>query len=205
MFAEPGEGPIGTNAPLLQLDQSSEFNGNKQVPLPGFGWVQRGLKELVDELSEGGDSDRVDVANIPCFICEMGIVAPTCAQKAALDRSAREGATTADPLALFTEMAVYAEEQIFSRAASDEEFVRKGFRCNPALIYNHYFMHELDARLGAANEIRAVRAFKMALYNTAINESPSGEMLRPEVDTIRMMQMLARAESDAFSRMNKTT
>ncbi len=205
MFAEPGEGPIGANAPLLQLDQSSEFNGNKPVPLPGFGWVKQGLQELVEELSEGAGSAPIDPSSIPCFICEMGIVAPTCAQKAALDRSAREGATTSDPLALFSEMAVYAEEQIFSRAASDEDFVKKGFRCSAALIYNHYFMHELDPRLGAANEVRAARAFKKVLFETAINESPSGEMLRPEVDTIRMLQMLARVESDAFSRMNKTT
>ena len=205
MYAEPGEAPIGANAPLLQLDQSSEFNGNKPAPLQGFGWVRQGMQELLEEASEGREDEKLDYSHIPCFICEMAIAAPTCAHKVALDGMAREGATTMDPMALFGEMAVYAQEQIFTRAATDEEFVKRGFRCSPALVCYHYFMHVLDPQQGAANELRAVRALKWTLFMTAVNVSPSGEELRPEVDTVRMLQMLGRLEKEAFDRMHRTT
>jgi hypothetical protein len=164
------------------------------------------MNECAPDQREGEPGTRdapQDPMNAPCFLCEMAIDAPACAHKMTMDSMAREGNATVDPRALYEEMAVYAQEQIFARASRDPAFVRKGFVCNAAIIYMHYFAHVLDPQLGAANEVRAIRALKLALYSTGVERTPDGMLVRPEIDAVRMMQLLGKAESDAFARMNK--
>ncbi len=194
--------PIRADAPLVSIDQSSEIAGNKRGPLPGFGWVIDGMKDCVPD-GEPGDTP-FDPLNAPCFLCEMAIEAPKCVHKTTMDAMAREGSQTVDPKALYEEMALYAREQIFVRAMRDPEFARKGFVCNAAVIYTHYFSHMLDPQLGAANELRAIRALKHALYSNGVERTPDGALVRPEIDTVRMLQLLGKAESDAFARMQKS-
>lgn len=211
MMDDAADAPVGVGAPLLSLSDSSDINGDKPAALPGFEWVLKSLAadaEGEPGSGEGEDCDGASVAaaapgdpfSAPCFLCHMAVAAPGNLYKVQMDAMVDEGSMRIGSRELYEEVAMYAQESVFRRAMTDPAFRSKNFKCNAAVAFVHYNMHDIDMRRGAAQDIRDIRELKWVLRSTAVDQAPDGKLKRPSIDVVRTLDLLIKAEAAAHAR-----